>query len=174
MLNEMQREYLGRLLMTMRVIIAALVSGVVMFFVVVLVLRGNQPAGQPMIAYVAAGVALMSFAASLFVPQVMVVPVRQSIAAGNAPSEASVPEGVGDVGRLGALYQTRVIIAGALLEGAAFFNTIAYLLEGQMLTLLVTIALILAILSQFPTAARVENWVVNQREIIEQMRSQDR
>ena len=46
MLSDVQREYLGRLVMTMRVIIAALVSGVVMFFVVVLVLRGDQAAGQ--------------------------------------------------------------------------------------------------------------------------------
>ena len=174
MLNDVQRESLGGLLMTMRVIVAALVSGVVMFFVGVLVLRGDQAAGQPMIAYLAAGFAVMAFAASLFVPQVITGPVRQSIAADSAPSGASVPEGVGDVLRLGALYQTRVIIAGALLDGAAFFNIIAYLLEGQMLTLLVTAALILALVSQFPTAARVENWVVNQREIIEQMRSQDR
>ena len=147
---------------------------ILMFFVVVLVLRGDQAAGQPMITYLAAGVAVMSFAASLIVPQVMAGPVRQSIAAGSAPSGASLPEEIGDVGRLGALYQTRVILAGALLDGAAFFNTIAYLLEGQVLSLLVTIALILAILSQFPTASRVENWVVNQREIIEQVRSQDR
>jgi hypothetical protein len=171
MLNDTEREYLNKLVLTMRVIVAALASGVVLFFFIVLALRGDQAPGQPLIAYLAAGVGVTAFAASVVVPQVMTAPARQSIAAGDAPNGAAVSKEVGDVGRLGALYQTRVIVAGALLEGAAFFNTIAYLFEGQMLTVVVTIALILSIVGQFPTVGRVENWVVSQMEIIEQSRS---
>ena len=55
-----------------------------------------------------------------------------------------------------AIYQTRLVIACALLEGAAFFNLVAYFIEGQTLNLIVTGVLLVMMAMRFPTTGTVE------------------
>lgn len=70
-------------------------------------------------------------------------------------------------GPLEALYQTPTIVQQALLEGAAFFQVIAYLLEGQPLNLGLTLGLILRLTLLFPKREAVERWIGTQRDRME-------
>jgi hypothetical protein len=77
---------------------------------------------------------------------------------------------LGVVVPLAVIYQTRTIIAAALLEGAAFFATVAYLIEHKPITLYVAIALAFLILAHIPTLSRFESWLDSESTSIEQMR----
>lgn len=58
---------------------------------------------------------------------------------------------------LAGTYQVELIIKVALLEGAAFYNIIAYRVEQQPWTLAIIAALLVFILMQFPTRSRIRN-----------------
>jgi hypothetical protein len=119
--------------------------------------------------------ALAVVIAWLVVPAVVTTRMRKAIVDGqssdwglvkNLPNAAEL----GNVVPLAVVYQTRTIIAAALLEGAAFFATIAYLIEHQRIALYVAIALALLILCQIPTPSRFESWLESESTSIEQMR----
>ena len=74
-----------------------------------------------------------------------------------------------DAGRFMTVYITQHIIKSALLEGAAFFNLIIFLIEGNPLSLLIGLLLAGALLAGFPTRDRIENWLADQ---IERMRTE--
>ncbi len=106
---------------------------------------------------------------SWFVPAQLVANARRAIAAGtwqppqqNDGQPAFVP--TTDAGRLMAVYVTQRIIKLATLEGAAFFNLIIFLIEGNPLSLLIGLLLTGTLLSGFPTRDRVENWLADQLE----------
>lgn len=123
---------------TMQIIVGAMAMGCVMFAIIVLVVLHPQPVnGQPTIAYIAAAAGLVGLIAGTIVPRIM---------AGSQPATA-------------AGYQTSLIIGLALFEGAAFFNLIAFLVEGQMFSLAVAVVLIAAIIMALPTVGRVQDWI---------------
>ena len=74
------------------------------------------------------------------------------------------------VQRLAATYQTRLIIACAMLESAALLNLIAYMIEGSYFTLVAASVLLVIILNHFPTLGRLEDWVARELENMQQMR----
>jgi hypothetical protein len=171
MLTDTQREYLANAIRPMQIIVTAMGSGAIMFLVVAIVVA-KPAAAQPLIAYMAVAFAVAAFAAWLVVPGVIANKACQAIAAGHTPSaavQANVSHDADVVTQLAGVFQTRLIIASALLEGAAFFNLVAYLLEGQYLSLGIASVLILLILSQFPTRGRLSVWVSHQMENIEQL-----
>ncbi len=61
-------------------------------------------------------------------------------------------------------YQTRMIVAAALLESGAFFMAVTYLVEGHTLALAIGTALALAVAAHLPTAAGVAAWIDEQQE----------
>ena len=65
------------------------------------------------------------------------------------------------------IYQTSLIMGLAMLEGAAFFNLIIFLLEGKAVTLISALALLLVEVVRFPTRSGVESWVENQRAMLQ-------
>jgi hypothetical protein len=77
---------------------------------------------------------------------------------------------LGDVLPLSGVYQTRLIIGCAMIEGAAFFCLIAYLLERRPLSLIVAGVLLLLLISQIPTVSKVESWVESELSTINQLR----
>ena len=137
---------------TMQIIAAALMMGVVIFALIV-VAQGslNQPAGGNTVALMGAGFALLMFVMHLTVPGMM------------AKSAAGRVQGENDAGRWIGIYQTKLIIGMAMLEGAAFFNLIACMSEHNWWSLAVAGGLVLTMLIQFPTRSRVEQWIETQR-----------
>ena len=75
-----------------------------------------------------------------------------------------------EAGRLAFVYQTKTIIAGALLEGCAFFLLVVHMIEGSPISLGAALALILALAMLMPTRGRIVRWIENQLELLEQER----
>jgi hypothetical protein len=133
-----------------------------------------QPAGEerePFLSYIAiVFTAVAVLAAWLVVPRIIAGQFRNSIAAGKHVEMAPIGPDVTDEQRqihplIGA-YTTKLIIACAFLEGAAFFNIVSYFIERQPWNPLIALVMLLMILAHFPTASRVTSWVEDeQREI---------
>jgi hypothetical protein len=152
-------------LRVMRILHAALCLGVVFFAVVVLVIRQGgaanlPPPAVPMVSYVLAGMAALTFVMFLILPGMLESSWRKQFARPNSDG--------GEPGQWWGLYQTRLIIRCALLEGTAFAQLIAYMLEGQQWSLGLALGLLVALLAQFPTRSGVEGWVETQRDLARQ------
>lgn len=139
-------------LLTCRIIAGALVFGVVTFAAVAIVLRLDDPPAAAMTISLMAA----AFAAAVTVVRQIVL----SLFSGGTGAS----EGGGTSGAL-ALYQTRMVLGLALLEGAAFFNLVAYLLEGHWWSLAVTAGLVALMLSAFPTRGRLTQWVADREQL---------
>ena len=169
MLTDAQQEHLAQAVRPMQIIVGALAAGVLSFLVIVLIIsRGAQ--ADPFLTYIALGFAVLAFAGWVVVPQLVTSQARRSLAKGDTASfaaHAALPAELREVGQLAAAFQTRLIVANALVEGAAFFSLVAYMLEGQRLCLGVAIVFVLLIISQIPTRNRLQEWVSRELETIE-------
>lgn len=177
MLTAPQRAYLAVIVRTMQIVVLAMAAGVTVFGVVTVVVNANAPAGgnraETLIAYLAAALAGVAIVASIVVPAILANAARQRIITGKPPARTfsfSFPPEIGEIGPLAAAYQTRLIVASAILEGAAFFNLIAYVIAGQTFNLVAAAVMLVALLSLLPTRARLEDWIENQLTIITQLR----
>lgn len=149
---------------TMQIIVGALILGVLSFVGVALFIKFPKlvPAPPvpgvaqfPVIAYFAMGMAAILFAARLVVPSIITQQlVRQLLQ--NKPTDQLTKN------EFYSVYQTGLIIATALLEGAAFFNILAYVLQEQLWSLGVAGGLVVAMAAGFPTAERVDEWAADQ------------
>ena len=72
--------------------------------------------------------------------------------------------------RLLGLYNTRTILGGAMLEGAAFFALVTYMVERDPVGLAGAILLILGVALHFPTRSRVIRWSEEQLELLKRER----
>ena len=57
------------------------------------------------------------------------------------------------------IYQTQLIVGFALLEGAAFFNVVALMMEHCMISIALITLLLLVMAAKFPTRDKVSFWV---------------
>jgi hypothetical protein len=180
MLTDAQKAALLPVTRTLQIIVAALASGLAMFFVVVVFIASagqkGVGAGSLLITYVAIGAAFFAMSVALVLPGVIAGKQRQAIASGKAALTSQLRHALPpsaefrDLGSLVVAYHTRVIIYGTLLEGAGFFNLVAYMIERQTASLVIASFLLLMILSQFPTTSRLENWIENEMRTIDQLR----
>jgi len=81
-------------------------------------------------------------------------------------------ETTGDNGRFFAILQTQRILGAALLEGAALFAGVTYLLEGRVVLLAVAVLLACSILFLLPTRASLESWLTSCTKRLEELRSE--
>jgi hypothetical protein len=179
MLSASQREYIGKMIRTMQIIVLALSFGAFAFLIVATVVTPEgQPAGQErklLLSYIAIPFTVAVLAAWLAVPRMIAGRFRNSMAAGKHVETAPIGPDVTDEQRqvhpFLAVYTTKLIIACALLEGAAFFNIVSYFLERQSWNLLIGLVMLLMILAHFPTASRVSSWVEDELREIDRVRS---
>ena len=161
MITELQREQLKQVLRPTQIIVAALASGIVAFFIIVLVLGPKvageaQPAGR-LVTNAGFAFAIVGAVAWIVLRNVLARQSRKSVLAGDAR-------------RLAADYQTRLIVSCALLEGIAMLNLVAYLIEGQQASLIYAGAYLLILVCQFPTLDRLERLVESELAAVEQLR----
>lgn len=138
----------------MQIVTGALVMGVLMFAAIAVIAVGAMdegPAGR-IVSMIAAGMAGIAFVAHLIVPGIV---ARQAVRHVN----------VDDTEDLYVVYRTKLIIGLALLEGAAFFCIVTYIIEQQWWTLGIAGGLALWMLIAFPSRHRVEQWIETQRMI---------
>ena len=139
-----------------QMIALALIVGVVMLVVVVVTVG---PIGElPEMTWVAAAVAVaLGGVVPFFSPgRLLGIQLSRSATSG----EESDPDA-----RALAAYRTSILLRYALLEAAALLNAVAYMLSGLPLALGVTALAVLAMLSLYPTRARIDTWVQSARSI---------
>jgi hypothetical protein len=161
-------------LRTMRIILVALCLGVLGMLVIVLTMGFNRPPPVvPVISYVGLALAVGMLLFMWVVPGFIEAAWRRQIARGNWPvanSRADEEHPSDDDSRWWMLYQTRMLIRAAPVEGAAFFNLIAFLVAGQAFSLGIALGLLLVLISLFPTRDGVARWIETQRERVAQER----
>jgi uncharacterized membrane protein YqjE len=172
MLTNEEREHIGRMTQVMQIIVGALAFGVMSFLCVVLFAIPAAAPGERLLTYLSALFGFLAPAAAMFIPRLIESKQSEAIAAqrSGAANAPNIPESLREVATLVGGYQTRLIIRCALIEGAAFFAIVAFMIERQLLSLVVAGALLLALLSCFPTRSKVEDAVENERREIEQLR----
>ncbi len=150
----------------LQIIAAALIMGVLMFLGVVLVATAGKFDGQPeMITMIAAGFAFLMLVNHFVIPPIIVkAQLKQAIAAGmhQKPDEERTQECFG-------IYQTQMIVGFALLEGAAFFNLVAMMVEHCAASIAVVTLLLLWMVAKFPTRDKVSFWVQDKLRELQSM-----
>jgi hypothetical protein len=93
---------------------------------------------------------------SLVVPSMAASSQFKSIANGTFTVGRKVSD---DDEMLSAVYQTKMIIGCAILEGVGFLNTFTYSSSGQVANAAIAGLLILGVLLHFPTVGRITGWI---------------
>lgn len=136
-MSEYTREELTERVRAMQIIVFALAMGVVTFGVVVALVIQPKQTEEVFLAYVGAAAGAIAIPAALVVPRIF------------ASQQPITPQ----------TYQAKIIIGAAILEGTAFLNLTAYMIEGHLYSLAVAGVLLLLILMHFPTVGGVEDWL---------------
>lgn len=148
-----------QLVRTMQIICGALMMGVMFFLGIAVFLhfgKGPQRAqATPIVTYMAAGMAALM----IIVRLVISLPVTKS-----AIQQITAIRPLNDIHKLDlyGVYQTQMIVGCALLEGAAFFNLVSFIIDGQLWTLGIVAVLLAMMASSFPTFERVDGWAEDQ------------
>jgi len=138
---------------TAQIVAGALIGGTLVFAAIAFVIGWGQPPGDETLGFMAVGFSVIALIASFVATAVV---TNQQLGSPRS----------GAVSTLGlfAVYQTRVIVRAALLEGAAFFCCIAYLSTRVWWTLATALVLVAVMALFFPTRGRFDDWVRGQRE----------
>lgn len=148
MLNGDEEKSIRGMLQTTRIIVFALAAGVISFGLVVLSTKGLPPLilnlNPGPLSLIAISVAAISLFMSFVVPKMLskAIPVNRTpemSSQKNAPLLMALQQ-----------IQTETIIGCAILEGAAFLNLIAAMMEPNLLHLLVAAVVWLFLVARFP------------------------
>jgi hypothetical protein len=143
----------------MQIIAGAIIGGAAIFLTVAIVLRGEDafgaPAESPVITYVLIGIGAFLVLASQVAPGILTGSGRNKLLQSS--------EGTGD-GPLLALYQTQMIVGLSLAEAGTFLVVIAYLVEGQPVSLIAALLFMGFLMAQYPTRRGVDAWLAEQSE----------
>ena len=69
-------------------------------------------------------------------------------------------------------FNTQLIVGAALLEGAAFFLAIMYMVTGDLVNLLAMLPFVLLLALKFPTRSALDSWMDKQRSLLDQERAE--
>ncbi|MEK6260218.1 MAG: hypothetical protein AABP62_16490 [Planctomycetota bacterium] len=139
-------ESVGRI---SQIIAGALIMGVVIFACLAFFIAKGEPANSPMIALMGAGMAVMMIVVRFVMPIVIVNGAKARL------KEAADAD---RMTQLAGLYQIKMIVGMAVLEGAAFFNLIAYISEKQFWSYGVVAFLLGVMAISFPSQGQFESW----------------
>ena len=148
----------------LRVVVLALVAGLTAFLGVAAASRARQdPQGRPGVddppgprtPLPALTVAACTFAV-IFVPLSLVVPGVASEAA--LKKVASGASDAAAAGEIASVYQVRTILGAALNAVPAHLAVVAYMIEGDPIALILSVALTLGVAARFPRRGAVEDW----------------
>ena len=132
----------------MQIITGALVAGVGAYFAFAVVSAEEFSDSPGLMTSIAIGVTVLAIATKLIVPG-MIGSVRDA----RSPTD------------LIAIYQIRLIVGLALLEGSAFLNITIFTLEQHWWLLAATGVQVILMLASWPTRSKVEFWVRTQQEM---------
>lgn len=172
------RDAIAGPLRTLQIIWGSLIAGVTVFLVVALIVRSGGDEAivvqkdmfdfSSMLVVVVALIALLCLLAFFTVPALVVNTQRQALATSRPAHEVG---GGLEGSRSGPqdllpIYQTQFIVGMALLEGGAFLNLVAFLIEGSPLNLAVAGALLLFMIIRLPTRSGLAHWLEHQQRLL--------
>jgi hypothetical protein len=187
-----EESWINRVARQGQIIVGALILGLVTFLGIasVIDLGAPQPAqaganpgggvGGPaapgqdlslgrLLTWMAIGFAAIDLPLSFLVAALITRQNRRAIASGRwPPPQTRLDTGAPptDAGKLAAVYSTQLIVAAAMIEGAAFFAGVAYLVGKDPIALGVGLLLIGVLITRFPTTDRVTRWIARQEELL--------
>jgi hypothetical protein len=174
------------MLRTMQIIAVALLNGSGLFFATALYLvyaqvmdvHKERQGMPPLVSIISVAALLIQATLALWLPG-RVVRTNLDKLAGHTPdayvmppSEAGPGGPVTDVRFLLMVRQTAMILSMALFEGASFFGSVAYLVEGHPLALVSSVGGIVGVAALFPTRDRVSVWLDRQKAALAYLRRQ--
>lgn len=163
-----------KVLLTMRIIAGALIAGVVMFGgIACFLVFGQPPAARPgpapnlgfaiQLDLGVAGAVLavvMSFVVPNLIANVQVKSIAKITQDGTATGSKEL------FGRMLAVSQVRMIIALALVEGAALFNLITFIITKSMIPPAIVGVLLVVMMIHFPTKLKLARWLEDQQRLL--------
>lgn len=153
----MTDERVGRMIVTLRVVWAAIVLGLLSFTAVAVALvTGGTFSTQPRLAPLLLSILGLSAAAMIVVFQV----VRQTLLAGLRRARRSDPATEVPLEKLVNGFQAMTIVGGALAEAPGLFGTVVFLLTGHWLALLVPLVSCGVLGLLFPSRDRFTRFAV--------------
>jgi hypothetical protein len=159
----------------MQIIQGAIVAGAIIYAIVAFALREggviNGRAQEPIVSYACSALAVMSLIQFPFITRKMAKENRKKLLVELRSGDSAEMKTVNDTAFLLASFQTQMIVGAAILEGATFGLIVAFLVDGTYWTILGALVLSGVNAFQFPTRARIERWLEEQRELIEQERA---
>ncbi|MBI1349348.1 hypothetical protein GC163_24030 [bacterium] len=132
-----------------QIITVALVLGASTFGTIGLLLAPDHNPNMEFLAYIGLAGALFMVMARIVIVKVIAANMARKVLA-----ESDIPGG-----GLASVFLTKVILGGALLEGAAFFNFVCYIITGSNLCLAVGFTLVAMIAIAFPLRGHFVDWV---------------
>ncbi len=148
-----------------QIVNAALVAGVLFFtgFVLFGHVPGKPPAIADQLTYVVVAVFFVALLVWVFLPGRVADRQVTKIASRTwtPPTRGPTPQSAfaTDTAKLLLAYQVKSIIGSALLEGAAFFAAVVFMLQREWFVLAIVAVAIILMLATFPTRGRVRAWV---------------
>lgn len=142
----------------MQIIAAALMAGVLVFLSIVLVITQGDVFGThtpEVVTILGAGFGVLAIVNHIVIPKIIAgSQLRQIVSNGFSELDA---ESKSD--RLIGVYRGQLIVALAMLEGAAFFNLIALMVEKNVVALSIATLLLGLMVFRFPSRDKVVFWV---------------
>jgi hypothetical protein len=169
----------------LRIIVAAVAGGALVFIMVAMYLRQagyfqGAPADFNFLTPVAVGWGVAALAASWLVPAKVARAARRSIVDGTYGDAVAMPGGklhdalaeLGEAGKLLGAFQSQLIVGLAFMESGALLGALVYLLNGSPIALGLAIGLVGAMVARFfPSAARMAEWIDVQQRLVDEERS---
>ncbi|HYO25082.1 MAG TPA: hypothetical protein VEQ85_09030 [Lacipirellulaceae bacterium] len=172
MLTDQERQAVASTTRVTQVIVLSLVAGVGAFLLFVLTqAEGDEPAAEAAwggMIPLAAALAPVHVLLAGGVTAAMAGAQRRSLVQGRTP--ATNPPGPTDAGMLLGGLQVRRIVAGALLEGAAFFNLVVYMQSRSPFNLAAVVGLLIALVALVPLRPLVEAWLEKELRTVRELR----
>jgi hypothetical protein len=168
MLTPEQRKTVADVTRVTQIIIFALCAGVATYLAVAVTIR--DPQGDPgQLAIAGLAMAISCGVAALVLPPFINAQQREAVADRVDPQTGQPLSGDDAAAVLGN-WQIRKIIRGALLEGAAFFNTFVYQIGGPEYSLAIAVLLLVGLAMLFPLRWLVEDWLDGELRTITELR----
>lgn len=161
-------------LMALRLIVASLVMGVLMFAIIAVGMRqaglqGGPVAQVDLLGYIGIAIAASGCAGSMILPGVIAANWRRQNGPGLIRETAGKPDSAVRLATaLMPVYQNGLIISSALIEGPAFYQLIVYFLGGAEYSLGLALGLLILLALKWPTREGVERWLATQQNLLEQ------
>lgn len=156
--SGVKASQLSAMLRISRIITLALIQGVVIFAVLVLFINQMQLNGAAgRMTWLSVGFAGLMIVNMMIIPGLVTTAQLQRFSAADLRDRSEQEQ----CELVYPAFQTQLLVACALAEGAAMFCVVSYLIERNWMSLAAAGVMVMLMAMRFPTRAGVEFWLEN-------------